>query len=265
MTEVPAVATAVRIIDRLADKWPDPVATGVLVEELSLNRSTCYNILATLQRAGWVVTFGNRAGWSLGPRLLALTGAPEMSVNAILQEELDTLSRRVRLSTFVAQRERPGNYIVLAKADRASGIRVTVGVGDTFEFSAPALMLACSAWESDEEFARLAQRHGIVQFTERTVVDLDSLRALRAEVRARGYSTSIQQMDLSQGAVAAPIFDSRGRSTRSVCCLGFYTDLHETNVNEIGAEVAACAERITLRTGGRPPLTPPSVPEPLTA
>src|SRR5215813_7684093 len=52
MNEVPAVVSAVRLLERIAADWPDPVASGTLIDELGLNRSTCYNILGTLQRIG---------------------------------------------------------------------------------------------------------------------------------------------------------------------------------------------------------------------
>jgi hypothetical protein len=43
-TDVPAVSAAVRILERLAQAWPEAVAPGTVVSELRLNRSTCYNI-----------------------------------------------------------------------------------------------------------------------------------------------------------------------------------------------------------------------------
>lgn len=60
--EVPAVSAAVRILERIAADLPKAVSPTVLVNELDLNRSTCYNILATLQRAGWVSKLEAREG-----------------------------------------------------------------------------------------------------------------------------------------------------------------------------------------------------------
>jgi DNA-binding IclR family transcriptional regulator len=66
-------------------------------------------------------------------------------------------------------------------------------------------------------------------------VDRDALREVLAATRRGGYSTSIQQYDMAQSGVAAPVFDKRGQVVR------------------IGGMVSACAERITARTGGRRP------------
>lgn len=119
-SDVPAVASSVRILERLAAEWPNAVAPRDLINELGLNRSTCCNILATLQRLA--------------------------------------------------------------------------------------------------------------------------------------YSTSLQQFDMAQSGVAAPVFDRRGHVARVVCSLAFFTELHQDNVGRIGALVAGCADRITARTGGRKPV-----------
>jgi DNA-binding IclR family transcriptional regulator len=96
-------------------------------------------------------------------------------------------------------------------------------------------------------------RHGLKQFTDHTVTDRDDLRQALAVTRERGYSTCVQQYDLAQSEVAAPIFDRRGQVTRLVCSLAFFTELHADNAARIGRLVSDCATRITTRTGGHCP------------
>jgi DNA-binding IclR family transcriptional regulator len=252
-SDVPAVASSVRIIERLAAEWPHPVAPRDLVNELGLNRSTCYNILATLQRAGWVTSTGERSGWMLGPKLLTLTGVTDNMVAAVAQQEIDELARRIGFIVFLAEPDGSGGYVVTAKAERQLGVRVTVGIGEDFPFSAPALMLAFNAWKPTADVDDVVGRYGLKQFTEHTVTDLEKLHACLAETRQRGFSTSIQQYDMAQSGVAAPVFDRRGQVTKVVCSLAFFTELHEDNVQRIGALVSACADRITARAGGTKP------------
>ena len=223
------------------------------MNELGLNRSTCYNILATLQRAGWVTSTGERSGWMLGPKLLTLTGVPDDRTVAIAQQEIDELARRLGFVVFIAEPDGAGGYVVTVKAERQMGVRVTVGVGEGFPFSAPAIMQAFLSWTPWEKVEELVDRHGLKQFTEHTVTDRAELRQALATIRETGYSTSIQQYDMAQSGVAAPIFDRRGQVTRVVTSLAFFTELHADNVSRIGAQVSACADRITARTGGRHP------------
>lgn len=248
--DVPAVATAVRILEKLAESAPVAVSPGHLVGELKLNRSTCYNVLATLQRAGWAVNLGNRAGWTLGPRLIALTRHADAMVAAMVQDELGRLSSELHFVAFLAERGSDGGYVIVARADQHVGIRITVGVGDTFPFSAPALMHTFGAWLPAEEFDKLADQYGVVRYTPDTVVGHRALHEALAKVREERYSVSVEQFQRGQGAVVSPVFDGRGRVNRAVGCLAFSSELDGNRVRSTGAAIRACAERITLRTGG---------------
>ncbi|HJP77732.1 MAG TPA: IclR family transcriptional regulator [Pseudonocardiaceae bacterium] len=253
MSDVPAVASAVRLVERIAAEWPDPVASGTLIDELGLNRSTCYNILGTLQRSGWVVSKGDRAGWSLGPRLLAMTRQSEDRIGEIVQQELDVLSHRIRFIVFAVQRAGAGEYSVFARGDKGQGVRITVGLGDTFPFSAPAIMRVFHAWSSAEETDRAVEQYGLTEFTPETVTSPDLLRTVLRQTRERGYATSVREYDLGQSGVSAPVFDERGRVSMAIVSLAFSSELNESNVDRYGELIRDCGLRITQRSGGKEP------------
>lgn len=253
-TIVPAVASSVRIIERLAADWPEAVSPRDLVQELDLNRSTCYNLLSTLQQAGWVRSLGERAGWTLGPRLLTLTGVTEEVALKVMQEEINALSREIGFVVFITEPDGAGRYVVIAKAEQRLGVRVTVGIGQQFHFSAPALMNAFHAWSAEREFDQVVKRIGITRFTERTLTDLDEVRAELDRTRARGYSVSLQQFDTAQSGVGAPIFGNRdGTVSHVITSLSFSSELNAGNADRIGKLLAECGARITERVGGRLP------------
>jgi DNA-binding IclR family transcriptional regulator len=251
--DVPAVMNAVRLLERIAREWPDPVATGVLIEDLQLNRSTCYNILGTLQRAGWAATRGDRGGWWLGPRLLALAGVSQDWVGEVVQGELNELSKRLGYVAFAVRRHGSGEYSVLAKADAGAGVRITVGLGDVFPFSAPAIMRAFLAWSPPDEVARLIDQHGLTAFTPETVIDRGALGEVLAATRERGYGVSVREYDLGQSGVSAPVFDEHGQVTVVLCALAFSSELNESTIADAGALIRESAQRITARIAGAQP------------
>ena len=255
---VPAVASSVRVIERLAAEWPEPVSPRVLVDELGLNRSTCYNILATLQSVGWVRSLDDRAGWTLGPKLLTLTGVTDDIALGIVREEIERLTRRLGFVVFVAEPDGSGGYVAIARAEQRRGVRVTVGVGEYFQFSAPALMYAFHAWQDPETFEQAEKRIGIKAFTSNTLTDRDAVRGELKRTRERGYSISLQQYDLAQSGAAAPIFDHHGKVSRVLCSLAFSSELNKDNVERTGQMLAECGMRITERIGGRAPDTTPA-------
>lgn len=253
-TNVPAVSAAIRIIERLAQGWPELVSPGALVNELQLNRSTCYNILGVLEQAGWVTGRDNSPGWTLGPKLLVLTGITDNIKNEISQQEIEALSAELGFVVFIVDRERGGGYRVVAAAEQTSGVRVTVSVGDGFPFAAPAIMQAFLSWTDESEVERLVKEHGLTPFTEKSITELDQLHAVFSTVRLNGYSESMQQFDKAQGGVASPIFDSTGRVRQVICSLAFSSQLNVTNVAAVGQAIRRCAEAITRRSGGTPPI-----------
>jgi IclR family acetate operon transcriptional repressor len=87
------------------------------------------------------------------------------------------------------------------------------------------------------------------------VTDPAALGTLLGEVRARGYSHSIRQLDLSQGAAAATVFDAKGKAMLAVAVLAFSSELDEERVAGVGEIVRATADRITERIGGAPPMS----------
>jgi DNA-binding IclR family transcriptional regulator len=254
VNEVPAVGASVRILEMLAAEWPAAVSPGRMVSELQLNRSTCYNILGTLQGMGWAANMGDRAGWTLGPRLLSLTGVNSTLSAVVVQDVLDELSRELGVVVCAAERDGSGGYIVTAKGERRTGVRVTVGVGDRFPFSAPALMQAFEAWTPDEQFDRLTRKHSLEPFTEHTVTDPGEMKGVLREVRARGYSKSLQQYDLAQGAVATPVFDGRGRVSLVFMALAFSSELNEETAEPFGEALREGADRVMRRIGGVRPV-----------
>jgi IclR family acetate operon transcriptional repressor len=255
---VPAVASSIRIIERLAAEWPDAVSPRVLVTELGLNRSTCYNILATLQSNGWVRSLGDRTGWTLGPRLLTLTGVTDDLALQIVREEIEQLTRKLGFVVFVAEPDGSGGYVVVARAEQRRGVRVTVGVGEYFQFSAPALMYAFHGWQDPEQFEQAVKRVGITAFTPHTITDHEAVMAELKNTRERGYSISVQQYDLAQSGVAAPVFDHRGKVAWVLCSLAFSSELNQDNVERAGELLAECGMRITERIGGLLPEAAPA-------
>ena len=81
---------------------------------------------------------------------------------------------------------------------RSAAEEITVGLGDTFPFSAPAIMRAFLAWSDPAEVDRLVDRHGLTAFTPEMVVEREALRAVLAVTRERGYGISVREYDFGQ-------------------------------------------------------------------
>ncbi len=68
---------------------------------------------------------------------------------------------------------------------------------------------------AEREVLRMVRR-GLVQYTERTIIELEPLLEELARIRRRGYATAIGEYELGLNAVSAPIHDARGNVIAAV-------------------------------------------------
>jgi IclR family acetate operon transcriptional repressor len=182
--------------------------------------------------------------------LLALTGVKPSVVTAVVQNELNTLTRRIGLSAYAAEWERSGDYVVVAKAEPPTGTYISTSIGAKVDFSALALLAAFAAWTPKERVDRLIEQRGLKKFTEFSVTDPTEIFNYLATVRKVGYGRSVKQFDLSQSAIAAAVFDENARPILALCVLGFAYELDATAVEGVGPAVRAAADSVTVRIGG---------------
>jgi DNA-binding IclR family transcriptional regulator len=114
-------------------------------------------------------------------------------------------------------------------------------------------MHATLAWLPPDEVDRVLDTEQVIAFTDQTITGREELHKAFAKVRSVGYAESVQQYNLAQSGVAAPVFDSRAVVKYAVCSLAFSSELDHTNVAAAGNAIRRCAEAITLRTGGTLP------------
>jgi IclR family acetate operon transcriptional repressor len=82
------------------------------------------------------------------------------------------------------------------------------------------------------------------------VTDPDVFLQQLVSVRQHGFSRSLRQLDVSQAAVAATVFNAKSQPLLSICVLAFSSELDENNVERVGAAVRDTADAITERLGG---------------
>jgi DNA-binding IclR family transcriptional regulator len=235
--DVPAVTAAIRLLECLREYWPGGRTAGSLAQELGINRSTCYHLLHTLRHWEWVEQAGRR--WTVGPALTRFGtygAAASPALQEALQEELESLARELPfVVAFAVQRSRDGSFVILAKAEVARLVRLTVEIGATFPPHVPSLRRVFDAWPGGAWPSPSSGR--------------DPAEALDA-VRRRGFAVSLGEYEPEYGAIAAPVFDA-GRSVRwGVCVFAFSSQLEAASVADVANDVIRTARRLSERTGG---------------
>ncbi len=186
-----------------------------VAERTGLTRAAARRFLLTLQELGYVGSSGRQ--FSLRPRVLALGYAylSSFSVAQIAQPHLEDLTEELHESCSVSVLDGDDIvYVARASANRIMTIALTVGTRlPPYPTSMGRVLLAgLPEAELDAHLSRARLR----KLTEHTVDDPDQLRAILADVRAKGWAAVDQELEAGVRSIAVPIRDSSGRVVAAI-------------------------------------------------
>ena len=243
-----AVLRAVRLLKAFTPARPTR-ALAELSREVGLNRSTAYRLLTALESEGLLERDGETDGWRLGPAVLTLgsTALGSTDLREAARPELVALARATRETATLEVRA--GDAVVVL--DEAMGPHVvgsTPSVGERWPLHATSTGKAILAHLPEADLDEVLE-HRLAAVTPRTITDPAALRRELARIRERGYTTAVEELETGYVAVGAPVWGTSGRLLGAVSVGGPKTRLPAPRLAELGAEVKASAERLSVRLG----------------
>lgn len=221
-----------------------PMHQALTLTELSeltkLPVSSCHRIIGTLVEGGFLIKGADRK-YRVGTRLWTIAQHAPLS-DRLRESALPTLARLY---------EETGENVTLAVLDRGQALYVDRIVGErsvpTISRSGAHLPLHTTgvgkvllAFQSDEVIEKYLARP-LAKPTTQSVTDPDALRRELAEVRARGYSITRQEMTAGSGSIAVPI-RSQGRV---VAAVGVIVHVAKLNESRLVASLKKASEAIS--------------------
>ena len=176
---------------------------GQLTERTGLSRATAHRLAVALE-VHRLLARDREGRWRLGPRLGELAGGP--AGDALLERASVVLPRLRDTTGESAQlyRRRGERRVCVAAAERGSGLRDTVPVGTSLPMTAGSAAQVLLAWQPDDPLVVAAA------FTPRTL----------AEVRRRGWASSVGEREQGVASVSAPVRGADGRVVAAVSVSG---------------------------------------------
>lgn len=171
---------------------------------IELPAPTTHRFLKTLTSLGYVRQLANRR-YGLGLRLVRLAGRVDAQFGPIAVPHLETLAREIGESANLAVLE--GDMVVyVGQAPSPHPMRMFTEVGHRAHAHSTGVGKAILAQLPGDQVARIVDRAGMPAATERTITDVDTLRAELARIRRVGYATDIgeQENGVCCYAVAVP-------------------------------------------------------------
>jgi IclR family transcriptional regulator, acetate operon repressor len=221
-----AIDRAAQLLVRVVEA-PQPPSVGELAEGAGLPKSTTSRLVSALERQGLVQRLGDRGRLAVGPVLLryasrgAASTVAELAAPA-LRRLADASGETINLAV-----PGPGGVEHLAQEDTAHFVGVTDWVGRRvpFELAANGKCFLVFGGRGDVPDAQT--------------------------IRARGYATSIDELEVGLSALAAPVLAANGAAIAALSISGPTARLTDARIKQLAPLLIDEANRLaaTLTRG----------------
>jgi DNA-binding IclR family transcriptional regulator len=215
-----AAALLVRVVESA-----QPPSVGELAERSGLPKSTTSRLVSALERQGLVQRLGERGRLRPGPVLLRF--ASRDSAATLVELAQPSLQRLAAASGETINLAVPGPDGVehLAQLDTAHFVGITDWVGRRVDFEHAANGKVFLAFNM-----RVAQL---------------------ADVRARGYATSVDELEVGLTAIAAPVLGADGTAHAALSISGPTARLTSERIAQLAPLLVEEADALEERLGHR--------------
>jgi len=227
------ILSGVGVVDKVAALLEavaaSPRTLAELVADTGQARATTHRLASALETHG-LLGRDPEGRWVVGARWAELAGRPDDDLPALAQPLLDRLRDDTGESAQLFIR-RGDSRVCVAASDRRAGLRDTVPVGAVLPMTAGSGAKVLLAWAAPEDRARLL---------EQAAFGASSL----ADVRRRGWATSLGEREAGVSSVSAPVWRS-GQVVAALCVSGPLERLGRAPGSRHGASVVAAADRLS--------------------
>ncbi len=248
---IQALARASAIIDVIAVSGDDGVGLSDISRATSLNKTTAFNLLATLVTLRFIEQDDHSRRYRLGLRNLEL--------GRIVQERLHIshLARPILSGLCKTTNETVNlglpDLLDLLVVDSFQGSRIlhaTAKAGWRSLYHSTALGKAFMAqWDAPMR-QTIYRSCGLPQQTTNTITEIDALEAQLAQFRVQGYAVDVEENEIGVNGIARWITDGLGDVAAAISVSGHSSRLTEEVMEQIAPDVIAAADSITAAIGG---------------
>ena len=245
-----ATETGTQAIDRAAQllvcvvESPRPMAVGELADSAGLPKSTTSRLVSALERQGLVQRLGERGRVRPGPVLQRFAHRDDVAANLVeLAGPALQILAQISRETINLAVPSPLGAEHLAQRDSEHFVGVTNWVGRRVPLHVAAngkLFMA---------FGAVPVPATLERFTAHTIVKRDALAAVLARIRARGFATAVDELELGLAALAAPVRGAGGDVVAALSISGPTTRLTPERIEGLAPPLLEQAAALARRLG----------------
>jgi IclR family KDG regulon transcriptional repressor len=221
-----------------------------LAKRLGLHKATVHRILRTLVRKGFIQQNGENGKYHLGWQLIPLgtLALQHFDLRRLATDLLQELLKEHQESVDMAIYEN-GEMYYIEVLESPQPVKIAARPGRGLPIHCTATGKAFLAFAEPEEVDKILS-HKLERFTPQTIIEPDLIRKEFEEIRSKGYATSREEYEPGITAVAAPVFNRKGRVEAVIAIPGPSYRIPNERMAILGEAVFAATRTLTTRLRG---------------
>ena len=245
------MARASAIIDVIAARGEEGVGLSDISRATALNKTTAFNLLATLVTLGFLEQDVQSRRYRLGLRNLELGRIVQhrLHISHLARPVLADLCRTTNETVNLALPDLL-DLLVIDSFQGARQLHATAYAGWRSLYHCTALGKAFMAkWDAPMRHT-VYNSCGLPRQTPHTITDIDTLEAQLERFRAQGYAFDIEENELGVNGIGTSIVNGLGEVAAAISVAGPSHRLTEGVMEQIATDIMAVANSIAAAIGG---------------
>ncbi|MEY9989128.1 DNA-binding IclR family transcriptional regulator [Streptomyces sp. V4I8] len=245
---VQSVDRAISVLEILAQRGEAGVSE--VAAEIDVHKSTAFRLLGALEARGLVEQAGERGKYRLGFGIVRLAGGVTGRIDITQQGRpvCERLAEELGETVNIAVMQE--HYAINLYQVRGPGaITAHNWVGQLTPLHATSSGKILLAHLPSKERAALLSSVGMKKVTPHTITAKTKLEKNLSEARERGYSITLEELEIGLHAMAAPVRDRNGEVIAALSASGPGYRLTEERLHELSPILREGAEEISHRMG----------------
>lgn len=250
---MPSIKKIHEILELLREKYKTGLTNKEISTALDIPLSTCYRILASLKKYGYVQQKPNDMHYFLGFVHLRFAQAlmEGLDENAIIDPYLEELHQKTGLTTLFSRFN--GQHCVAMEVRGAVDTRISVGIGEILPLYCSSSGKVILAFLPESQREKLYSSIEFVKHTPQTISSLDMLRERIKLIQESGVAYNLGELHQGISSMAIPLFDRTNTVFGALAVVGTIQDLPLKILEKFTPLFHMTGQKITEALGGKYP------------
>ncbi len=221
-----------------------------LADRLGLHKATVHRILRTLEKGGFIQQNRDNGKYHLGWQLIPLgtLALQHFDLRRLASDLLNELLERHQETVDMAI-YKAGEMYYIEVLESPQPVKIAARPGRGLPIHCTATGKAFLAFAGLEDVEKILSRK-LKRYTPQTITDPDLIREEFEEIRSKGYATSREEFEVGITAVAAPVFNRKGKVEAVIAIPGPSYRIPNDRMAALGEAVCSASRILTARLRG---------------